>query len=174
MKSNNIIFKRINKKDLKLLHKWFQIPHVLKWYARGEKYTLKRIEEKYIPRINNPTITNFIIYDHDKEVGYIQFYLLTDHYPEGIKNNNHPLFKDFKLEELVGIDFFIAEENYLHTGFSSYALNEFIKKYIQGKFQAVLVDPDKENSIAIRFFEKNGFKQILSQDNQHDLMVNKI
>ena len=46
MKRRNIRFRKMNADDLKLLHQWFQIPHVLKWYARGEKYTFEMIQEK--------------------------------------------------------------------------------------------------------------------------------
>src|SRR3990167_9099177 len=103
----------MNANDLKLLHQWFQIPHVLRWYARNEKYTFEMIQEKYLPRINDATIPSFIICDHDKPVGYIQFYHVTEHLPEGVANYNHPVFNDFKPNEIVGIDLFIADENYL-------------------------------------------------------------
>lgn len=81
----------MNENDLKLLHQWFQIPHVLKWYARDVKYTLEMIQEKYLPRINDYSISSFIICDYDKPVGYIQLYHLTDHFPERITDYNHPL-----------------------------------------------------------------------------------
>lgn len=105
----------MDEEDLHLLHQWFQIPLVLKWYARGESYSLKIIQEKYLLRINDATILSFIIYDGDKAVGYIKFYYVTTHYPAGIKNNNHPVFKEFKLSKVVSIDLFIADKDYLHT-----------------------------------------------------------
>lgn len=171
MTSNNIIFKKISENDLKLLQQWFQIPHILKWYARDEIYSFEMIQEKYLPRIGDPTIQSYIIYDHDQSVGYIQIYHVNSHLPEGVINYHHPLFNDFKPNTLAGIDLFIADENYLHTGFSSKVLKEFIKVYINGKFSAVLVDPVKQNITAISFFEKNGFKHIMSHDSHHDLML---
>jgi aminoglycoside 6'-N-acetyltransferase len=132
------------------------------------------IKEKYLPRINDATILNFIIHDHDKPVGYIQFYHVTDHLPEGIPDYSHPLFNDFKPNEIIGIDLFIADENYLHTGFSSEVLEIFINTYVNNKFKAILVDPLKQNTSAISFFERNGFRHIMSQDNNHDLMVLRI
>lgn len=171
MKSSNIIFERMREDDLGLLHQWFQLPHVLKWYARDKKYTFKMIKEKYLPRINDASIPNFIIYDQDKPVGYIQFYCVADHLPEGIAEYNHPLFNDYRPKELVGIDLFLAEESYLRTGFGSAILALFINIHIKRKFKAVLVDPLKENFSAISFFEKNGFRHITSQDDNHDLML---
>lgn len=174
IKNGEINFKKINENDLKLLHQWFQIPHVLKWYAREKIYTFKEIQGKYLPRIDDATIPSYIIYDQGKPVGYIQFYQVKYHFPEGIKNDRHPLFDDFKADELAGIDLFIADENYLRTGFSSNALKAFIDKYMKGNFQAVLVDPIKSNTTAVKFFEKNGFEHILSQDEQYHLMIKNI
>lgn len=64
--------------DLKLLHQWFQILHVLKWHARDKKYSFEEIKEKYLQRINDASIPNFIIHAPDKPIGYIQYYYLTD------------------------------------------------------------------------------------------------
>lgn len=107
-------------------------------------------------------------------VGYIQFYSITNYLPEGITDCNHPLFDDFKANELVGIDLFIADENYLGTGFSSNALGLFIHLYIKGKFKGILVDPLTQNRIANLFFERNGFRRILSQNSNHYLLLLKI
>src|SRR3990167_7693528 len=114
MKNHKIIFKKMNEDNLILLHQWFQIPHVLKWYARDEKYTFEMIQEKYLPRINDSLIPSFIIYDKDKAVGYIQYYHVANYLSEGIADYNNPLFLDFKASELAGVDMFIANESYLH------------------------------------------------------------
>jgi GNAT superfamily N-acetyltransferase len=174
MKKDNITFKKLQETDVVLLHQWFQIPHVLKWYAREKAYTFKEIQEKYLPRIKDATVPSYIVYDEDKPVGYIQFYQVEYHFPEGIKNNHHPLFDEFNPAELAGIDLFIADENHLRMGYSSNVLKAFINKYMKNNFKAVLVDPDKNNITAIKFFEKNGFKHILSQDEQHHLMIKNI
>lgn len=173
MKSDDIFFKKLKEKDLTKLHEWFQVPHVLKWYAKEKNYTLKEIQEKYLPRITDETISHFIIFDGSKPIGYIQFYKVMHHLPEGMKKD-HPLFENFIPDELVGIDVFIADEHYLNTGFSRVALRKFINHYLRNQFRAALVDPDKNNKIAIKFFEKVGFKFTLSQDENHVLMLKKI
>ena len=171
LKNYTINFKKLNEDDLKLLHQWFHMPHVSKWYARGKEYTFAEIQAKYLPRIGDATIPSYIIYDQDKPVGYIQFYHVKNHFPEGIKNSSHLIFNQFKPDQLAGIDFFIADEKYLHTGFSSTALTTCIDTTIKTKVKAAMVDPDKNNITAIKFFEKNGFEHIASQDDQHDLMI---
>lgn len=174
LQKNNITFKKLSENDLILLYHWFQIPHILKWYARNTTFTIADIKNKYLPRIDDATIPNYIIYNNDKPIGYIQYYQLPYHLPEGIKHNNHPIFNEFKPEELVGVDLFIADINVLHTGLSSDALNLFIKKYMIDQYKGILVDPTRTNMIAIKFFEKNGFVRIDSQDEQHVLLLKKL
>lgn len=171
MNNNRIIFKKLEENDLALLHQWFQIPHVLKWYARGKSFSFDEIQQKFLPRINDSTITSYIIYTREKPVGYIQLYQVEHHLPEGIDNHNHSLFDQIMPNELAGIDIFIADKNLLHTGFSSMMLNSFIENYIKGLFHAIAVDPVKSNITAIKFFEKNGFTLITNQDGYHHVMI---
>src|SRR3990167_2530395 len=153
-----ITFKPLHEDDLTLLHQWFQKPHIKQWYARGELFTIEMIIDKYLPRIRNPEwIPNFLIYLDDKPVGYIQLYHLSHNLPDGMKDRSHPLFNEYKPEEVAGIDLFVADEQYLGSGISSRLLSAFVEKYIKGKFKAVISDPVKQNSRAISFFEKNGF-----------------
>jgi aminoglycoside 6'-N-acetyltransferase len=157
--NNQISFTPLCEDDLELLHKWFQVPHIKKWYARGETYSLETIREQYLPRIQAPaSIPNFIIKLDEYPVGYIQMYRLTYSLPEGVDNYDHSLFSLYKPEEMAGIDLFIADENILRKGISSEILNKFIDEFIAGKFKATIVDPVKINATAISFFEKNGFK----------------
>jgi len=168
----DIIFKPLSKYDLKLLHQWFHIPHVLKWYARSENYTYEMIQEKYLPRVNDKFIPNFIIYLKDEPIGYAQYYHVTHSLPEGIENYNNELFSQYEPNELVGVDFFIAEEKYLKGGYASQSLESFIDRYLKNKFKAILVDPHKDNKKAILFFERNGFKQTqYSHDINHIIMM---
>lgn len=154
MKNFNIEFKPMDENDLTLLYQWFKVPHILQWYAKGEKYSYEMIKEKYLPRISDATIRNFIIYDYDKPVGYIQFYFVVYHLPDGIVDDSHSLFVDYNKNEIVGIDLFIADKSYLHTGFSSEALKLFIKAHINNKIKAILVDPSKKMLLLFHFFRK--------------------
>jgi RimJ/RimL family protein N-acetyltransferase len=171
MKSIN--FKPLTKDDLPLLFKWFQKPHVKQWYARGESYTLDMIKEKYLPRILNPeSIPNFIIYADNTPIGYIQLYCIKDSLPDGVTDYTHPLFNNFKPNEIAGVDLFIANENYLKKGYATLALTNFIKEYVQGKFILLVTDPLKINKNAIRFFERNGFKRFNQENNTiNELMI---
>ena len=174
MTSNQITFKPLCEDDLVLLHQWFQVPHVKEWYARGVTFSLEMIREKYLPRLSDPSIPNFIISYLGKPVGYIQFYHVTDHLPEGVENYSHSLFGDFKANELVGIDLFFVDENILGKGICSKIFTSFVDSHIKGKFRGMVVDPVTSNSRAIVFFERNGFKRLTSSvDVNHLLMLSE-
>src|SRR3990167_4661331 len=150
MTSNQITFKPLREDDFELLHQWFQVPHVKEWYARGETYALEKIREQYLPRIKAPDfVPNFIINLDENPVGYIQLYHANHSLPEGVDNYTHPLFSQFKPEEIAGIDLFIADESILRKGISSKILNRFIDEFIAGKFKAAIVDPLKRNTNAV-------------------------
>lgn len=176
MASTHITFKPLNEDHLALLHQWFQIPHIKQWYARGETYTLEMIVEKYLPRINTPQyIPSFLICLDGESIGYIQLYHLSHYLPEGVNDRSHPLFNEYRPEEVAGIDLFIAEEKYYGTGISGIILAAFIEGYVKGKFQAIVSDPVKQNTRALSFFEKNGFKRMDHHaDGLHQLMVKTV
>ncbi len=172
-----ITFKFLTEDDLLILHNWFQKPHVKQWYARGENYTLAMVREKYLPRILNPeSIPNFIVYADNTPIGYIQLYCVKDSLPDGVPDYNHPLFDNFKSNEIAGIDLFVADENYLKKGYATLMLTNFIKEYVQGKFTLLVTDPLKNNKNAIQFFERNRFKKFKSSDNNtvNELMILRI
>lgn len=170
----SIRFKPLTENDLLLLYSWFQKPQVKQWYARGESYTLDMIREKYFPRIFNPTvIPNFIIYADDTPIGYIQRYCVKDSLPDGIEDYTHPLFNDYKANEMAGIDLFVADENYLKKGYATCLLTSFIKEHIAGKFTLLVADPLKSNLNAVQFFERNGFTKFkyIRNNSENELMT---
>lgn len=165
-------FKPLVEEDLILLYQWFQVPHIKKWYARGQHFSFDMIKEKYLPRINHPEIHNFIVYFDDRPIGYIQCYHLNTFLPEGVTDHQHPLFRQYSPDRLVGIDLFVADENVLSKGYGSLMLTQFIEEYVKGQFEAVVVDPKKDNIVAIQFFRKNGFICLpVDECSQHALMM---
>ena len=163
--ASNIIFKSLTENDLLLLHSWFQIPHVKKWYARGKKYSIDMIREKYLPRLDNPYIRSFIVYMNDTPVGYIQFYYVSHHLPDGVKSDEHFIFGKYNRDEIAGIDLFIGPPEYINKGNGSAILKNFINEHLKRKFKLLVTDPLKDNVHAIRFFERNGFQRVaLEQD----------
>ena len=77
----------------------------------------------------------------------IQYYYISHFLPENIYDYSHPIFLLYKPENLIGIDLFIAEEEFLKRGFSSKALQDFIKKYIKHRVPYALSNPIKETRL---------------------------
>lgn len=133
----SIYFKPLTENDLPLLHIWFQKSHVKEWYARGKKYSMDMIKEKYLPKILNPeSILNFIVYANNTPIGYIQLYRVNNFFPDGVTDYNHPLFDNFKPNEIAGIDLLYA----------TLTLTHFIKEHVQNKFTLLVTDPLKINT----------------------------
>lgn len=99
-----IYFKPLHEVDLKILCKWFQEPTINQLYARGQSWSLKDIKNKYLPRlIGQDNVPSFIIHLDNKAIGFIQYYCLSEHYPEGIRKES-ALFKNHHPNQIAGID----------------------------------------------------------------------
>lgn len=169
---NQFKFKPLSLEDLETLHQWFQEPTIQKYYERDKKWLLIEIEEKYKPRIlGQQHVPSFIVYLDNSPFGFIQYYLPPEFLPEGIKGSESPLFQQYNVKDIVGIDLFIAEENGRGKGLGVDLIGQFISEFLT-EFKAIIVDPDVSNQQAIRCYEKAGFKKTdLSQDPNHLIML---
>jgi aminoglycoside 6'-N-acetyltransferase len=170
---NGFEFKLLDEKDLALLHRWFQEPTIKQSYARGQRFTLEDIKNKYLPRIKEQeNVRSFIAYRDNIAIGFIQYYQITESsLPEGVKSYNSPLFKQYTPNELAGIDCFIASAENRGKGLGQDMINTFITEFLLN-FKAIIVDPDKSNQSAIRCYEKAGFKTSnYSEDNHYLVML---
>lgn len=153
-----IFFKPLHEVDLKILYEWFQEPTINQLYARGQNLSLKDIENKYLPRLmRQDNVPSFIIYLDNKAIGFIQYYCLSDHYPEGIQEENS-LFKRYHPNQIAGIDLFIAVHENRGKGLGVVIINQFINEFLT-HFRLVVVDPNHDNIHAIRCYENAGFEQ---------------
>ncbi|OJW51812.1 MAG: hypothetical protein BGO67_08465 [Alphaproteobacteria bacterium 41-28] len=154
---------------------WFAEPTVKQGYARNQQFSLEDISAKYAPRIEGiDPVPSFIIYLNQKPIGFIQYYCLSDHLPEGISGNHASLFDEFTPEQLAGIDLFIAEPSCLGVGLGRQIIRRFIAKQLY-RFKAVVVDPQIGNEQAIACYQKAGFLPTqYSEDANYLLMINML
>jgi aminoglycoside 6'-N-acetyltransferase len=171
-----IAFKPLREKDLPLMHQWLNTPHVSEWWSLDGNHhpSLEEVIRHFSPRVKgqDPVDVYIIIYD-DKSIGMIQSCRLDD-YPEEKAN--------FGLDgSYAGTDIFIGEEDYVHRGLGSGIIKEFLKQVVFKKYDVdcCIIDPSVENKIAIRAYEKAGFKYLKTvwyeKDSQqeHILIINR-
>jgi aminoglycoside 6'-N-acetyltransferase len=169
-----IHFKPLQEADLLILCEWFQEPVINQSYARGQSWSLKDIENKYLPRLKGEdNVPSFIIHMNNEAIGFIQYYSLSEHYPEGIQADSS-LFKNYQPKQIAGIDLFIASYAHRGQGLGVVIINQFINEFLP-HFRLVVVDPSYDNIQAIRCYEKSGFHlSTYSKDLAYSVMVKNI
>ena len=159
---NLINFKKLAASDLHYMHKWLNSDYVIEWYSK-KKWTLKEIVEKYMPYINNekPTQGYLILYDN-APIGYIQTYKIHD-YPD------YARFVDID-ENSSGLDVFIGEEGYFHKGLGKYIISKFLIDIVfsLSDAESCILGPEPNNKVAIKTYEKVGFKYVKTVQNEDE------
>lgn len=145
-----ISFRPLAERDLTLLVYWLNKPHVQRWW--DDHLTDAELRVKYGNRIGDQVVMPFIVYLHDKPIGFIQYY-----YANQVGHGWWPE----EIEGSVGIDQFIGEEDYLNQGYGTWLIRNFINKLLKNPaIHKVITDVDPDNHRAIRCYEKAGFKLI--------------
>ena len=148
-------FRGMTMDDLPLLYRWMQAPHVLEWWWGGIAPSYEVVAEKYGPRIRSEEPTDpYIMLSLDRPIGYIQTYMIRD-YPE------YAALVDTD-DGAAGVDLFIGEEDYLHKGLGSHILRAFLRDIVfsVGDATSCIIGPSEANRIAIRAYEKAGFRYL--------------
>jgi RimJ/RimL family protein N-acetyltransferase len=151
---DKISFRKLEEKDLHMMHKWLNTDFVIEWYDKGGS-SFADIEKKYLYRIRgeSPTFPYVIVYDNN-DIGYIQTYLIED-YPE--------YSRYVKIDECAaGMDLFIGEKEFIHKGLGKYIMNKFLKEYVFQLSNVIscIIGPEPKNKVAICSYEKTGFRYI--------------
>ena len=147
-----IYFRRMEKSDLSQMHIWLNTNFVAQyWKNPASPEDVKRKYEPYITG-ENPTTPYIIIID-GVDVGYIQTYYYSDY-----KGAYYDLFDVGTFT--AGIDLFIGHIDYIHKGYGVHVIKNFIEKHIfsNSKTTNVMITPEPDNAIAIKVYEKIGFK----------------
>jgi RimJ/RimL family protein N-acetyltransferase len=158
-------FRALATSDFPLLQRWLNTPHVREWYREyGQNQpSLQDIFRKYQPRIAgmDPVHCYLVLYS-SLPVAYIQWYRVTD-YP-----SSQEMVKEIK--NTAGLDTYIGEMDYVHRGFGSVYMKKFLREVVFTKPDIIscIIDPEPENKIAIRAYEKTGFHYLHNAWNPQD------
>jgi len=135
-----------------LIHKWFNEPHVQKFYSL-RNWSEQEVLDKLQPTIDSTkAISAFIIFYNDNPIGYIQCYKVSD-FPWPMQD-----LSDEQSHQGAGLDLFIGDPYYVGKGLGKNLLNQFLIEKIWPHFKYCVVDPDERNTTSKQLFEKCGFK----------------
>lgn len=166
IESDDLKIRSLTNNDFPLLLKWLTDERVLEFYeGRDKKYTLEDIMKHFTEEWEDEVIRVIIEYQN-QPIGYGQLYRMYDelyidyHYP--------------KINEIVyGMDQFIGEPAYWSKGIGTRytkMIFEFLRK--ERNVDAVILDPHVNNSRAIRYYQKAGFR-IIEDLPEHELHEGK-
>jgi RimJ/RimL family protein N-acetyltransferase len=152
MMQYNFIFESVEEKHLPLLYDWFKKPYVDKWWPVPQEK--EDFFNSFLKRIRQG-VTPFLVLCNNLPIGYIQTYIVDRN-----SDKHKWLPKIIGKGKLIGIDQFIGESDYLHKGFGTLFIKEFVNNILaEEKDLTVIVDPEPINAAAIRCYEKVGFKK---------------
>jgi aminoglycoside 6'-N-acetyltransferase len=144
-------FARMTEADLRLLHRWFEEPHVREFYDR-EPRTVDEVAAQYRGKIvgDEPTAP-YIASLAGAPIGYLQSYRFAD-YPDYAATIGVGL-------DTAGVDMLIGEPAYAHRGLGAPLLRQFLDDVVWPTTGATTcwIAPAAHNAIAIRCYAKAGF-----------------
>ena len=144
-------FRKLTESDLPLMQRWLNNPLVKRWYDDPSD-TLDNIRAWFLPAITGAEPTQpFVFALDDAPIGYIQSYRPKD-WPDYWGNERLS-------NGAAGIDLFIGEDDARHRGIGPMVIRAFIDTILAADptVTEIIIDPDPENAVAIRAYEKAGF-----------------
>jgi aminoglycoside 6'-N-acetyltransferase len=146
-------FRWLTEDDMPLMHRWLNEGPSFQWYGL-EPTTLEEVSRHYKERLRGQSTVLSLIATYDGQpVGYVQRYFTREH-------EDYWGRQDFP-DDTAGIDLFIGEGAFLHRGFGPLLIRAFLQTHVfAGQAGRCIIDPDPANKIAIRAYEKVGFRYL--------------
>ena len=156
----NILLRLMNNtpKDMKFLLNWLTNELVVRWvYEEGAPWDMNKIVEQFAEKTKEggSSIPCLIVY-HKQESGYLQHYQ--------IKKDSYKFYSQDIFEKVVegyGLEMFIGKPELWNKGIGTQAIG-LVEDYLKNNMKAKVlsVDPITDNSRAVHFWQKVGFKPI--------------
>jgi RimJ/RimL family protein N-acetyltransferase len=152
-----IRFERLRASDLPLVHRWLHKPHVARWWYE-DVGTFEKVSDRYSAYIEGrEPVEPYLILYGERPIGYIQTYRVAD---------DEEYTGLVGIEDSAGVDVFIGEEDLPYGGLGPGLIRRFIADVVfaDGSIEVCVIDPEPENTAAIRAYEKVGFRHFKSAD----------
>jgi aminoglycoside 6'-N-acetyltransferase len=140
-------FLAVEEDDLPMLAKWLAEPHAAEWWTDGIEASIAEIREAIDSISTEPLIVEF----GGRPIAYLQSY---DPHLE----DDHP-YRDQPFGTL-GIDVTIGIPELVGVGHGSAIVRQFVDELFDEGTPRVVIDPDPNNTRAVRAYEKAGFRPI--------------
>lgn len=134
-------FRPMTEGDLPMVREWLTRPHVAEWWADGADF------EFVSGNLDHHDLAQFIVNLNEAPIAYLQCYRLGDWH---VNFGSHPAGSR-------GLDQFISEANLLSQGHGSAFVRQFMDELFAQGVPRFVIDPQPDNSRAIRAYEKAGF-----------------
>jgi len=131
---SHVIFRELQERDINLVKKWLQKPHVAEWFEHPDAW-IEEIEQR---KTKYSFIRHFIIEDDNKPIGFCQYY----DFSMGGETWNGSV----PSEGSWSIDYFIGEPEYLGKGYGKSIVIQLTKNiFACTDAHRVIVQPEPGN-----------------------------
>lgn len=143
-------FRPLAVEDLPLLHRWFNAPHARRSFGDS----LEEIEAEYLPQIAGRSPgRSFIVVLDGRAVGHVEWERMGD----------TPEFqRTYEVDDpdTANCDVILGEPDVAHRGLGAGMIRAFLERIVfkDARIRACVIDPMTDNAIAIRAYEKAGFR----------------
>ena len=143
----DVLLMALTRPDLPLVGSWLRAPQVSRWWSPPDQ-ALRDIAG----HLACATVAPFLACADGQPVGYVQIY----------HANPDPFWAGHDLpRETFGLDLFIGETDMLGRGWGPRLIALALRRlFAMPEVARVHIDPDPENAIAIRAYEKAGFRRV--------------
>ena len=149
-----VTFRPLSPGDLPLLMRWFRDPEVGKWYREDAALSDEDLAAEWGPRTRGDgRVDRYIMHVDGLATGEIQKCRMAD-FPK------HPV--EIGIPDAAGVDLLIGDVKFRHRGLGAGILRTFVDDVVfaDRRNQTCVIDPEPENTIAIRAYEKAGFRHV--------------
>jgi RimJ/RimL family protein N-acetyltransferase len=147
-----LAFRPLVADDVALLPAWFEAPHARRWFLKAR--TPASIVEEFHGYLAGSEPIRCVLATYDgRPIGLLQWVRLGD-YPEESRAY------EVDDPDAVNIDVLIGEPAYARRGLGAPMVLRFLDEIVfaaDERFELCVIDPERENTAAIRAYEKAGF-----------------
>lgn len=150
----NIAFRPMSADDLPLFADWLERPHWREWW--GDPQTEIGYVRDMLADLD--TTRPYIFLIDGNPAGYIQMWFVADQQKSGFAIE-YPWLMDLPVDA-VGVDLSIGDTALLSRGVGSTVLRAFSDALYRRGFETIIIDPDPENTRAVKAYRKAGFRPV--------------